>query len=74
MSQDKRIHYLESQEEKRRRLNSSANFTPSALCGNGAFYKHLRTTDHISRVTCEECKKAWNRPGYSGLPKPIDPT
>lgn len=46
-------HYLETQSEKRKRLQSSGLFIESAICGNGNPY--ARTTRNLSDVTCPKC-------------------
>ncbi len=45
------VHYL----YRKKRLGMQ--YTPNALCGNGAYYKHLKWTETKSRVTCPECLK-----------------
>lgn len=47
------IHYTETQNEKRIRLNSSGTFTDSPLCGNGS--AHATHTRMKNRVNCPAC-------------------
>ena len=47
------VHYRETQQEKRERLNSTGNFRESAICGNGN--AHAQLTRQSKQITCKAC-------------------
>lgn len=52
MSYEEKIHYLETTEKRRARLNSTT-VNSQALCGNGS--AHQITTLNKSEVECKHC-------------------
>lgn len=49
------IHFLETQEDKRRRLQSNGHFSDSALCGHGEPVSRIKVTQRANHVTCPRC-------------------